>query len=205
VVWQDHGTIFENGEELMSKRLWQTVLLIGAIVSLIVVVVVLLQVILSPYVHGGPARVVHVNAGPYPIQVTFYDSPANAGYALPFAIQPDVGEAHVLTYDVSAVPANGTRGSVVHANVSANMITADGIPGYVNITVRGSWELRILVNGPKGQGQVTVPFEASAPPAIPGWFAWSIGFIPLCGLVIFLLAQWRRHQKQSVVVSQGGF
>lgn len=188
----------------MSKRFWQYVLLIGAIASLIVVVVVLLQVVLSPYVHGGPARVVHVNAGPYPLQVTFYASPANAGYALPFAIQSGTGEAHTLTYDVSAVPVKGTKGSIVHGNITANTITADGIPGYVNITVRGSWELRILVNGPEGQGQTTISFEAAAPPAIPTWFAWSIGMIPLCGLVVFLLRQWRYHQKQSVVAVREG-
>lgn len=185
----------------MSKRVWQFALLAGAIVSLIVVVTTLLQVILSPYVHGGPARVVNVNAGPYPLKVTFYADPANAGYALPFAIQAR-GTHDTLTYDVSAIPQRGTIGSIVHGDVSTGTTTADGTPGNVNITVRGSWTLRVVVSGPAGQGQANIPFNASAPPAIPAWCAWLIGLIPLYGIITFLLAQRRYHLKTSTALAQ---
>jgi hypothetical protein len=180
----------------MSKRSWQLALVIGAIVSLLIVIVVLLQVVLSPYVHGGPAKVVTVNAGPYPLRVTLYNDPANAGYALPFAIQAPATTQGKVTYDVSAIPAAGTGGSVVHGDMSANTTTADGTPGNVNVTVRGNWTLHILVNGPQGQGEANVAFAASAPPAIPVWFAWLIGFVPLYGILLFLFAQWR-HNRQA--------
>ncbi len=177
----------------MNKRIWQFALLIGAIVSLVVVIIVLLQVVLSPYIHGGPARIVNVNAGPYPLKMTFYANPANAGYALPFAIQSGVSN---LTYDVSARPGTNTIGSIVHGNVNTGTTTADGIPGNVNITVRGSWILSITVDGPSGQGVANIAFSAAAPPAIPAWFAWLIGFIPLYGIVAFLLVRKKHNQKK---------
>lgn len=180
----------------MRKRLWQMALVVGAILSLVVVIVILLQVILSPYIHGGPAKVVSINAGPYPLNVTLYNDPANAGYSLPFAIRTTSGTSDRLVYDVSAVPAPGTIGSIVHASMNTGTMTAGGIPGNVSITVRGNWSLHIVVNGPNGQGEANVPFTATAPPAIPAWFAWLIGFIPLYGIVLFLLSQRRHNQNE---------
>ncbi|GAC1355607.1 MAG: hypothetical protein NVSMB38_36110 [Ktedonobacteraceae bacterium] len=84
-----------------------------------------------------------------------------------------------------------------HGNIDPNTRTADGSPGNVNITVRGNWILHIIVNGPNGQGEALVPFSASAPPAIPVWFAWLIGFIPLYGIILFLLTQWRSGQPRQ--------
>src|SRR5579885_2506743 len=55
--------------------------------------------------HGStPARVVHVQAGPYPLTVNFYTYPAHASYALPFSIAPGQPVNGTLTYAVSSVP-----------------------------------------------------------------------------------------------------
>ena len=48
-----------------------------------------------------PARVAPVQAGPYPLTVSLYTDPANAGYALPFAIAPQQQQCGVLTFDLT--------------------------------------------------------------------------------------------------------
>jgi hypothetical protein len=180
---------------MINRNIWQFALLIGAIASLIIVMVVLLQVVLSPYVHGGPARIVATNAGPYPLKVTFYADPASAGYALPFAIQSETRGP--LTYDISARPAKGTVGSIVHGDINTKTTSTEGMPGSVNITVRGNWILHIVVAGSAGEGQVNIPFRAVAPPAIPSWLAMLIGLLPVYGIVIFLLVQSKRNLQRS--------
>src|SRR5260370_23701071 len=55
--------------------------------------------------HGStPARVVQVQAGPYPLKVSLYTYPAHASYALPFAIAPQQSISGALTYEVSSLP-----------------------------------------------------------------------------------------------------
>nr|HET6901572.1 hypothetical protein [Ktedonobacteraceae bacterium] len=64
------------------------------------------------------------------------------------------------------------------------------------ITVQGPWELDITVNGSAGQDEVLVPIAATAPPAIPDWLGWLIGFIPLYGLLVFLVLQRGKKNKR---------
>src|SRR5204863_1246414 len=55
--------------------------------------------------HGStPARVVKVQAGPYPLTVSLYTYPAHASYALPFAIAPRQSIRGALTYDLTSIP-----------------------------------------------------------------------------------------------------
>ena len=53
----------------------------------------------------------------------------------------------------------------------------------------------IVVTGSAGRGEVSVPVLATAPPAIPLWLGWLIGFIPLAGLLAFLSTQRSRRAK----------
>ena len=55
--------------------------------------------------HGStPARVVQVQAGPYPLTISLYTYPAHASYALPFAIAPQNSTNGKRTYDVTSIP-----------------------------------------------------------------------------------------------------
>ncbi|GCE07402.1 hypothetical protein [Dictyobacter aurantiacus] len=147
--------------------------------------------------HGStPVKVVKVNAGPYPLTVNLYTYPAHASYALPFSIEPQRPINGTLTYDVSSVPMPGdVPATPVRAGLSSDSRVRNGIQGTAEITVQGLWELDITVNGPQGQGQASVPIEATAPPALPTWVGWLIGLIPLYGLTIFLLMQRGRRNK----------
>ena len=144
--------------------------------------------------HGDtPVRVEHLNAGPYPLTLNLYKDPANAGYALPFAITTQAQSP--LTYNVTSVPAHGIHATPVRAGLTPD--GHNGVNGAAEIPVRGVWTLHIVVNGSAGQASVDAPITATAPPAIPLWLGWLIGLIPIYGLFAFLLSQ-RRRKKTPV-------
>ncbi len=69
-----------------------------------------------------------------------------------------------------------------------------GVQGAAEVPVQGDWSLAIAVDGPRGPAQAAVPFPATAPPAIPDWLGWLIGFVPFYGLVGFLVLQRPRRR-----------
>ncbi len=178
----------------MSKTLQRILLAVGAGALLILIIELVLA--LAATMHGStPARVERVQAGPYPLTVSLYTDPANAGFALPFAIAPQQPQSGVLTFDVTSVPGTGVDATPVHASITHDSNIRNGVQGAAEITVRGEWNLLISVDGPQGHAEASVPVTATAPPAIPLWLGWSIGLIPLYGLLAFLLLQRGREQK----------
>jgi hypothetical protein len=154
--------------------------------------------------HGStPARVVRVQAGPYPLTISLYTYPVHASYALPFAIAPQQPISGTLTYDITSIPdPSDAPATPVRASLSPDPNVRNGVQGDAEITVQGTWALDIVVTGNAGQGETSVPIIATAPPAIPTWLGWVIGFIPLYGLVVFLLLQRGRkaRREQTAVV-----
>jgi hypothetical protein len=153
--------------------------------------------------HGStPARVVQVQAGPYPLTVSLFTYPAHASYALPFAIAPQQASGRNLTYEVSSIPdPSDVPATPVRASLSPDPHVPGGVQGAAEITVQGKWALDIVVTGSDGRGEAFVPIIATAPPAIPSWLGWTIGYIPLYALLVFLLLQrsykTRREQKNA--------
>jgi hypothetical protein len=153
---------------------------------------------LAATTHGStPARVVQAQAGPYPLTVSLYTYPAHASYALPFAIAPRQSSSGNLTYEVSSVPdRSDVPATPVRASLSPDSHVPGGVQGDAEITVQGKWVLDILVTGSAGRGETLIPIIATAPPAIPTWLGWTIGYIPLYGLLVFLLLQ-RGHKTRT--------
>lgn len=182
----------------MMSRVLQKVLLVVGVIALVALVVEI-SLSVAATMHGStPKRVVHVMAGPYALQVSLYDDPANAGFALPFAIAPQPPMHGSLTYDVTSLPDEGIHATPVHASIGPDANVAGGVQGDAEIPVQGQWFLHIIVNGSAGEGVADVPITATAPPAIPGWLGWVIGYIPLVGLVVFVGMQYRRRKRVSV-------
>jgi hypothetical protein len=184
----------------MYKMLQRILLVVGVIALLAVLGEIAFSI--AATMHGNtPARVIHVNAGPYPLAMSLYKDPANAGYALPFAIAPQQPVSGVLTYDVSSLPHTTVPATPVRASLSPDPNVPNGVQGTAEITVQGTWVLHIVVNGLAGPGEVEVPIVAVAPPAIPDWTGWLIGLIPLYGVLAFLLTQrGRKEQSEQVMV-----
>jgi hypothetical protein len=149
--------------------------------------------------HGStPARVVQVQAGPYPLTISLYTYPAHASYALPFAIAPQQPTSGTLTYTVTSIPdPSDVPVTPVRASLSPDSNVPGGVQGAAEITEQGKWVLDILVTGSAGRGEAVVPITATAPPAIPTWLGWAIGGIPLYGLLVFLLTQRGRKARQE--------
>jgi hypothetical protein len=147
--------------------------------------------------HGStPAHVVQVKAGPYPLTISLYTYPAHASYALPFAIAPQQPIRGALTYTVTSIPdPSDVPATPVRASLSPDPNLPGGVQGAAEITVQGKWVLDILVTGSAGRGEAFIPITATAPPAIPTWLGWAIGYIPLYGLLVFLLMQRGRKAR----------
>ena len=139
----------------------------------------------------------HVNAGAYPLTVNLYKDPANAGFAMPFSITTE--QVGGLSFVVSSIPDRGVDATPIRAGLTT---LSNGVQGAVEITVRGGLEFAGSGDGPAGQGIATIPIVATAPPAIPQWLGWLVGFIPLYGLVLFLLMQRNRKRMRMVVAEQ---
>ena len=181
------------------SRLFQRLLLAIGVVALLILLAEM-GASLAATQHGPtPARVAHVHAGSYPLTVSLYTYPANAGFALPFAIAAQQPQTRALTFDATSVPGKGVDATPVHASLSPDAHVRNGVQGTAEITVQGPWLLQVSVDGPAGHATVAVPLEATAPPPIPQWLGWTIGLIPLFGLLAFLLIQRsRKGSKQSL-------
>jgi hypothetical protein len=177
----------------MSKPFQFLLLALGVILLLVVGGEIIYSIVATT--HGStPARVVKVQAGPYPLTVSLYTYPAHASYALPFAIAPQQSPHSTLTYEVSSIPdQSDVPATPVRASISPDAHVPGGVQGDAEITVQGKWFLDIVVTGSAGRGETFVSIIATAPPAIPTWLGWTIGYIPLYGLLIFLLLQ-RGHK-----------
>jgi hypothetical protein len=183
----------------MLKVLQRVLLVVGIVAFIALVVEIGLSI--AATTHGDtPKRVVHVMAGPYALTVNLYDDPANAGFALPFAIAPQQPVNGHLTFNIMSIPGKAVHATPVRASIGPDPNVINGIQGDAEITVQGPWVLHIIVDGAAGQGVADVPITAIAPPAIPGWLGWSIGAIPLAGLLVFLLLQPGRKKEESQVV-----
>jgi hypothetical protein len=185
----------------MTKAFQFLLLALGVIVLLAVGGEIIYSI--AATTHGStPARVVQVRAGPYPLTVNLYTYPAHASYALPFAIAPQQSKRGALTYNVTSVPdRSDVPATPVRASLSADPNVPNGVQGAAEITVQGKWVLDIIVTGSAGQGEAVVPIIATAPPAIPPWMGWTIGFIPLYGLLVFLLMQRSRKARPDKKVA----
>jgi hypothetical protein len=187
----------------MPKVLQHLLLALGVFALIVLLAEIGLSVAATQ--HGStPARVVRQNAGPYLLNISLYTDPANAGFALPFAIAPAPGVSSAITYTVTSVPGPGVKATEIHGSVTPDPHVAGGVQGAVEITVRGQWYLHIVVDGPMGEHSTDVAVTANAPPPIPLWLGWLIGFIPLYGIAAFLIVQRNLNQQRARTASVEG-
>lgn len=175
----------------------QRILLIAGVIALVIVLIDGAYSIAATIPGKTPVRVDHVTAGPYHLAVSMYTYPANAGFALPFAIAPEQAVNGPLTFRIESLPGQSVNANPVRATFSADPKVHNGIQGTAEITVQGSWTLRVQVDGPAGQGVANVPVTATALPSIPTWLGWFLGFIPFYVVIIFFLVQYFTKQKRT--------
>src|SRR5215471_9809599 len=123
----------------MAKPFQFLLLAIGAIALLVVGGEIIYSI--AATTHGStPARVVQVQAGPYPLTVSLYTYPAHASYALPFAIAPRQAIRGIQTYEVNSIPdRSDVPATPVRASLSPDPNVPDSVQGAAEITVQGTW------------------------------------------------------------------
>jgi hypothetical protein len=184
----------------INDMLQKTLLLLGAL-ALIFLLIEIGTAVAAAQQGGKPARIDHVTAGPYHFTVSLYDNPARAGFALPFAVAPDDPMNGSWTYEVTSVPV-GTQlrggqtlidgkwaATPVRDGVSRDPHVPGGVRGAAEITVRGTWNVQVVVRGPLGQQMFVVPIMATTISPVSPVIAWFFGFLPVGGIVIFLVMQ----------------
>jgi len=183
----------------MAKPFQFLLLAVGVIILLVVGGEIIYSI--AATTHGStPERVMQVQAGPCPLTFSLYTYPAHSSYALPFAIAPLRSTSGTMSYTVTSIPdPSDVPATPVRASLSADPSVRNGVQGAAEITVQGTWALDIVVTGSAGQGEASVPIIATAPPAMPTWLGWTIGYIPLYGLLVFLLSQRGRKARQEQV------
>lgn len=177
----------------------QRILLVLGVLALLGVLIDIGFSIAATIPSATPVRVVHVRAGPYPLKVSLYKYPASAAYALPFAIMSEQATKGMLQYTVSSLPGKGVDATPIRGSFSPDPSNMGGIRGVVEITVRGTWHLHITVDGSAGHGVADIPVQVVAPLVLPDWSGWLVGFLPLVGLLIFLLLQSRNNLAATQV------
>jgi hypothetical protein len=183
------------GERLFPLWAQRALAIVGALALLGLLIAIGTQ-IAATQPSGTPVRVVPAQAGPYPLTVSLYKDPADAGYALPFAIAPARPVNGALRYSVLSLPHPGVDATPISGSVTPDPRVPNRATGTIEITVQGEWELNIVVDGPAGRGIANIPVTATAPPGLPGWIAWLIGLIPAIGLALFFAAQRRRAAER---------
>ena len=181
----------------MSKLTLQRILLLAGVIALAIVLIDGTYSIAATIPGTTPVRVDHVVAGPYHLTVSMYTYPANAGFALPFAIAPEQAINGPLTFHVESLPGKRVDANPVRATFRTDPKVHNGIVGAAEITVEGPWTLQIQFDGPAGEGVTNVAVTATALPPIPTWLGWFLGFIPFYVLTIFFLVQYFLKQKRA--------
>src|SRR5947209_16913312 len=113
----------------MLKMMLQRILLIVGVIALVIVLIDGTYSIAATIPGSTPVRVDHVTAGPYHLTVNMYTYPANAGFALPFAIAPEQAVKGPLTFHVESQPGAGLDANPVRATFSADSKVPNGIQG----------------------------------------------------------------------------
>jgi hypothetical protein len=179
------------------RKAIQLVLCLFAVFSLVVTGIAFYQIVLASTIHGSPVRFIDAQAGPYRLTLALYSDSIQAGDVIPFALAVAPNTGGKLTYQVTASLGHGVPGSLVQGDVNAQQSTPYGVPGSITLVTRGPWTLHIVISGPTGRGEASIPLTAVTFPAIPAWLAWTIGLLPLYGLLLFWVGQTRRTaQKQ---------
>lgn len=178
----------------MNTNVWQRALLVVAVLCLLILLVQIGLAVAATIPGSTPARKITVMAGPYQLVVSLYKDPAEAGLTLPFSVVPEKSIQSPLTYTITTLPGSGVNATPIRASLTP---AGNGVQGAAEITVQGPWEIAIVVNGPAGRGEATVPIIAIGPPAIPLWTGWLIGCIPIYSLLIFLMVQSKRKEQNE--------
>ena len=145
--------------------------------------------------NSGPALTETLMAGPYTVDVNLYQNP-------PATDQPD--EVTVVPHDKSVPisgsivvqPGLGTDAVPLHYQLSPDQ--SGSLVGSIRMPVRGSWQVVVQLDGPKGPGSASFLITVAAPGAMPVWLAWLIALTPTPAIAWLIWHQYRYRRRLLV-------
>ncbi|MEV6426222.1 hypothetical protein [Nocardia sp. NPDC051463] len=167
--------------------------------------VTLSLVAIAPAAAYAPVDIVHterVQAGPYSLTVGFSTWPLRAMKSLDFTFMPDGGIA-----DKSGT-LRVTGPAIKPGRRAAPLVRHPRKRDSWGLDVKafddpGSYRFAFAIDGPLGHGEGTLDgVEVLDQPGPPLPLSWTIGTLPLLGLIAFLAVAWRRTRpdRQPLIV-----
>jgi hypothetical protein len=150
-----------------------------------------------PAMAYPPVNIVHterVKAGPYMVTVGFSTWPIRAMKSLDFTFMPDGGIAGKKGRLLLDGPGIKSDRHVLPLMRHPRKRDSWGLDVQA-LDAPGSYSFGFQIVGPQGQGQgvlTGVPVINQPGPPLP--LSWTIGSVPLLGLIVFLAIAWRRTQ-----------
>jgi hypothetical protein len=151
----------------------------------------------APAMAYTPVNIVHterVQAGPYGVTIGFSNWPIRAMQSLDFAFMPDGGIAgksgNLLMSGPGIKSADQTTPLVRHPRKYDSW----GLDTKA-FNVPGTYSYGFAIDGPLGHGQGTLQgVTILNQPGPPLALSWTIGTLPLIGLVVLIGVAWRRTE-----------
>jgi hypothetical protein len=151
----------------------------------------------APAMASTPVNVVHtehVQAGPYGVTVGFSTWPIRAMRSLDFTFMPDggiAGRSGSLIMDGPGIQADKHVTPLVRHPRKRDAWGLD----VKALNAPGTYSIGFAVDGPLGHGQGTLPgVIVLNQPGPPLALSWTIGSLPLAGLIVLIVVAWRRVQ-----------
>ncbi|MBF6327618.1 hypothetical protein [Nocardia transvalensis] len=149
----------------------------------------------GPAAAYAPVNIVHterVQAGPYTVTVGFSTWPIRAMRSLDFTFVPDggiVGKSGKLTVKGPAIRRGEHTSPLVRHPRQRDSWGLD-VKAYDD---PGTYSFAFAIDGPEGHGEgVLDNVRVLDQPGPPLALSWTIGSLPLLGLLIFVAVVWRR-------------
>ncbi|WP_216901990.1 hypothetical protein [Nocardia alni] len=149
----------------------------------------------GPAAAYQPVNIVHtekVQVGPYDLTVGFTTWPIRAMQSLDFTFLPADGIAGKSgTLKINGPDRRATR-RVQPLVRHPRMRDSWGLD-VKSLNAPGTYSFTFTIDGPQGHGQGTlVGVQVLNQPGPPLALSWTLGLLPLAGLLIFVVIVWRR-------------
>lgn len=140
-----------------------------------------------------PARVEEQTAGPYRLEITFFEALPTVSQPVHFAVRAVPGSPALDGAVITALGVPGPETLALSTRPVALQPEPEFAGSYVAgllLSVRGAWDLEVHIAGPAGKAIARIPVAVAVPYAMPVWLGWVIGMSPL--LVLGWFAWWQR-------------
>jgi hypothetical protein len=158
----------------------------------------------APAMAYAPVNIVHterVQAGPYGVTLGFSVWPIRAMQSLDFTFTPDggiAGKSGTLLLNGSGVKSGENVTPLVRHPRKLDSWGLD----VKALNAPGTYSIGFVIDGPQGRGQGTLPgLTVLNQPGPPLALSWTVGALPVVGLIVFLVVAWRRTRPGRQVLT----